>query len=55
MSTTGTINTIMNPTERYSEKVAKQLENYSIKAKAVAEALKKAGDEAWAKVAEIGI
>ena len=44
------INTIMNPTERYSEKVAKQLENYSIKAKAVAEALKKAGDEAWATI-----
>jgi hypothetical protein len=45
------INTIMNPPERFGEKVAKQLKNYSIKAKAVAEALKKAGDEDWATIA----
>ena len=44
------INTIMNPPERFSEKVAKQLENYSIKAKSIAEKLKKTGDENFAKM-----
>ena len=40
----------MNPPERFSEKVAKQLENYSIKAKSIAEKLKKTGDENFAKM-----
>ena len=42
----------MNPPERFGEIVAKQLENYSIKAKAIAEKLKKAGDEALNKSAD---
>ena len=46
------INTIMNPPERFGEIVAKQLKNYSIKAKAIAEKLKITNEEDFNKSAD---